>query len=162
MRVIGIDPGSNKTGWSLFVDEELVGYGKWDFHGNSDNVKNLCWKLGEGYSKMTELIEREKPYLVAIESQYVGKKTKETNAVLKLCYFVGGILMACIHQDVEVVFVTPNEVKEAVTGKGGASKAKVREVINISFDLNLRPKDNDISDAIAIGWMFSDGMEEAA
>lgn len=157
MKVIGIDPGSNHTGWSIFVNGNLAAYGKWDFHGNSDDIKNLCRKLRDGYSKMAELISREKPDLVVVESQFIGKKTRETNAVIKLSYFVGGILMAVTHQDIPVIFVTPTEVKEAVTGSGKADKADVREVVNASFGLNLRPKDNDISDAIAIGWMYSDG-----
>ena len=162
MRVIGIDPGSKVTGWSLFVDGELAAYDNWKFKGNSDTPDGLCRKLSEGYSKMTELIDREKPELVVFESQFIGNKTKETNSILKLCYFVGGMLMAVIHKDVKADFVTPLEIKTAITGNYRAGKKEVRDMINYSFDLNLRPKDNDISDAIAIGWMFSDGLEEAA
>jgi len=159
MRIAGIDPGTNITGWSVFENGGLLDYGRWKFPDSIETDEDLLVKLQDGYSKMSEFLGSWRIDFVIIESQFIGRKVKDTNSVIKLCYFVGVLLTAIIHKGLRFEFVTPTEVKEAVTGYGRAKKHQVREIINMSFGLNLRRKDEDISDAIAIGWMFSE--EEA-
>lgn len=160
MKIMGIDPGSKTTGWAVFNEKGLLYYGKLKFSGSIHDSQDLCRKLGEGYSRMSELLEIHKPQCVFIESQFVG--SKKTDAVLKLCYFMASLTLAATHRKIPVKLVSPKEAKAFVTGYGDADKDTVREYINQAYGLRLGSGDNDVSDAIAIAWTGCDIWEEAA
>ena len=58
--------------------------------------------------------------------------------------------MALANQKVPVAEYTPNEVKQAVAGYGGADKRQIQEMVRILLDLQAVPKPDDAADALAI------------
>ena len=50
----------------------------------------------------------------------------------------------------EVVEYTPNQVKEAVTGDGAATKEQVHQMVQTLLGLSVRPKPADAADAVAL------------
>jgi len=60
------------------------------------------------------------------------------------------VLLALAQAGLEVGEYTPNEVKQAVTGYGGADKRQVHEMVKVLLSLDKIPKPDDAADALAI------------
>lgn len=62
----------------------------------------------------------------------------------------GLVLSAAARRGIEVVQYSPNQVKLAITGWGGADKAQVQKMVKQRLKLNTIPKPADAADAAAI------------
>ena len=66
-----------------------------------------------------------------------------------------GLALAVAHAaGCEVVQYTPNQVKEAVTGWGGADKAQVQRMVQARLGLSTLPKPADAADAAALALCY--------
>jgi crossover junction endodeoxyribonuclease RuvC len=64
---------------------------------------------------------------------------------------VGGMVMLSLEQaGIEPFEYTPNEVKQAVAGFGGADKRQVQDMVRALLQLDSIPKPDDAADALAI------------
>ena len=62
-----------------------------------------------------------------------------------------GVIMLCLQKaGVETFEYTPNEVKQAVAGYGGADKRQVQDMVRALLQLDSIPKPDDAADALAI------------
>ena len=62
-----------------------------------------------------------------------------------------GVIMLCLQKaHVETFEYTPNEVKQAVAGYGGADKRQVQDMVRALLQLDSIPKPDDAADALAI------------
>ena len=149
MIVLGIDPGSRTTGYSVLSVHEsrqtVVEYGSFDVRSESAHELRLLAL----FHKVSELIDRTKPDECAIEMPVYGK---DPQAMLKLGRAQATAMLAALTRQIPVRQYTPKEVKKAVTGNGNASKQQVwymvRSILSIS-----EPDDGmnyDVSDAIAV------------
>lgn len=95
-----------------------------------------------------------------LESHYYGANVE---TLIKLCWAQGVVLLAAQQAGAEIHYLSPSEVKLAVTGTGGANKKKVAHYILALWDLNPvvidfkkwaaknpKMKTDDITDALAI------------
>lgn len=62
----------------------------------------------------------------------------------------GIILLTLANHDVPIQELTPNEVKERVTGDGAADKRQIQKMVRIILDLEEAPKPDDAADALAL------------
>ena len=147
MLVLGIDPGSVKTGWAL-----LKAHGK-NIHLVSSGVLEFNSKL-EFLDRLTdikrlsqELIDELKPDAIALEALiYV----KSPQALIKLAQTRGVILSACVESYRGKIFeYSPNLVKSSAVGHGHADKESVRKFLDMAFG-KREYKTHDESDAVAI------------
>ena len=149
MIVLGIDPGSRVTGYSVIKTstrkEELVDFGvvrqkKADHH----------LRLRKIYESVTLLIDEHKPDQCAVEMPVYGKNPQ---SMLKLGRAQAAAMLAALNRQIPVVEYTPKEVKKSVTGNGNASKQQVWymvcSLLNVPELLQDMPM--DASDAIAVG-----------
>jgi crossover junction endodeoxyribonuclease RuvC len=59
--------------------------------------------------------------------------------------------MLCLQQSgIEAFEYTPNEIKQAVAGYGGAEKKQIQEMVRALLQLDSIPKPDDAADALAI------------
>jgi crossover junction endodeoxyribonuclease RuvC len=62
-----------------------------------------------------------------------------------------GVVMLCLEQCGITAFeYTPNEIKQAVAGYGGAQKKQIQEMVRALLQLDSIPKPDDAADALAI------------
>lgn len=153
MIVIGIDPGSISTGYSVIKDNNLIDYGMFKPKG-----KDLSTRLGIIFTSFTSLILKYKPDVVVIESQFVGMK----NSILSLAKSQGVILACCGVHNIKVVSYTPTQIKKAVTGKGNSKKQEVMlatknyftSLNSLEFIEKGKNKNDDLFDSIAIALTY--------
>ena len=62
----------------------------------------------------------------------------------------GVVLLCAAQNNLDVVEITPNEVKQSITGYGGADKTQVIYMVTKLLNLDAPPKPDDAADALAI------------
>jgi crossover junction endodeoxyribonuclease RuvC len=62
----------------------------------------------------------------------------------------GVAILAMAQQKIEISEYTPLEVKQAVTGYGGADKNQVQQMVKALLTLKQVPKPDDAADALAV------------
>ena len=146
-KILGIDPGYGRCGFGVIrvqgTDIEVVDYGV----STTRSGVEIGVRLSEVARDLEVLIKAHKPDLVAIEKLFFTTNTKTAMGVAEAR---GAILLTCARSGVEVVELTPGQVKSAVTGNGQADKRAVEEMVMRLTDLKHSPKLDDASDALAI------------
>jgi crossover junction endodeoxyribonuclease RuvC len=96
---------------------------------------------------LDELIALHRPELLAVERLFFSKNAQTAFAVGQAR---GVVLLAAAQAEVPVREATPNEVKVAVTGYGGADKEQVGRMVAVCLGLKEPPHPDDTADALAI------------
>jgi crossover junction endodeoxyribonuclease RuvC len=99
------------------------------------------------YQDMQEILLLHKPQFAAVEKLFFQKNV--TNA-LSVGQARGVVLLALQQQSIPIVEFTPNEVKQAVSGYGGAGKKQVQAMVKAILGLEEIPEPDDAADALAI------------
>ena len=147
MLILGIDPGSIKTGYAII---ELL---------PSKNIKLIeagIIKIKEkdiqiGISKMVEafdlLFKNYRFDEVAMEDIFYAYNPK---SVIKLAQFRGALSLKIILEFGNFYEYTPLQIKKAVTGKAKATKEQVAYMVKVLLKIKKDIKPLDITDAIAV------------
>lgn len=147
MRVMGIDPGSNCTGYGLV--EEAQGRPRVVHWGavRSKPKQAFPERLKLIYNELVRVIREFSPDVVAVEDLFFAKNVK---SALKLGQTRGAILMAAINEEVALAEYSPLEVKQSVVGYGRADKAQVQDMVTALLGLKEKPEPFDAADALAV------------
>ena len=147
MRVLGIDPGSDTTGWGIVEGDgrryRAVGYGVIKTSVTEKFAARLL-KISTG---IEELIERHRPDTCAIEDGFLKTNVKVT---LKLGQVRGIALLAAARAAIEIHEYSPRLVKQTVVGYGNAEKHQVQEMVRVLLSLKSAPEPHDAADALAV------------
>lgn len=147
MRILGIDPGFSFTGYAILVKDQskvgLIDFG----YLKLPQSKSLSERVGLFHDALENKIKQFQVTHLAIETPFLGKNAQN---FLKLGYLRGILyLLACKHQLVLLEFA-PTQIKQALTGFGGASKDQVSRVLFQLFPTLVKPDKYDATDALAI------------
>ena len=147
MRVFGIDPGSNRTGYGC-VDSDgrrhrLVTCGAI----RADQAGSFPDRLAAIHRELTILIRDCEPEWVAIENLFHATNVR---SALKLGHARGVAMLAAVEAGIPLVEYTPAEVKRAVVGYGRAEKPQVGQMIKLLLGLPALPSPHDAADALAV------------
>ena len=147
VRIFGIDPGSERTGYGCVETDgrrhHLVACGAITaIAGDS-----FPHRLARIHRELTALLSTCRPECVAIENLFHAANAR---SALKLGHARGVAMLAAIQAGCEVVEYTPAEVKRAVVGYGRAEKHQVQQMITLLLGLNQPPTPFDASDALAV------------
>ncbi|MFI5314060.1 MAG: crossover junction endodeoxyribonuclease RuvC [Myxococcota bacterium] len=145
MRILGIDPGSNATGYGVVSVEgstlRRLGGGTIRTRGES---------LGERLAHLQRELERAiaelAPEAAALESVFSAKNAR---SALVLGHARGVALAACAIAGLATDEYTPSQVKVAVTGYGRAEKLQVMKMVQRLLGL-AAPPPSDEADALAV------------
>jgi len=122
MLILGIDPGTIKTGYGIIKYENdfltSINFGTISI----PSKKNIPQKLEIIYDNISALIKKYRPDQYAIETAFYGKNVQST---LKIGYARGVSILAAVHNGLEVNEYSPREIKKSVVGSGAASKEQV-------------------------------------
>lgn len=154
MIVLGVDPGSNITGYGVVKVEEKSGkidrtklvaidYGV--IKVDEDDI--FPARLKKIYDKITEIINLHRPTELAIETAFYGKNFQ---SAFKIGHVRGVVILSAVNSGISVFEYTPREVKKSVVGKGNATKEQVQFMVRAILGLKFFPAFYDISDALAI------------
>lgn len=147
MRILGIDPGFGRTGYGIIDAEgnrhQALEYGCIETLPHTPTGE----RLRDIYQKVTDLLERYHPDVVAIEQLFFNRNvtTAFTAAEAR-----GVVVLAAELAHVKQAHYTPMQVKQAVVGYGRADKKQVSEMVRILLNLREIPKPDDAADALAI------------
>jgi crossover junction endodeoxyribonuclease RuvC len=148
MRILGIDPGSQCTGYGL-VEETTRGLRPLA-HGTirPRGGLELPDRLLEIHRGVAALVAEHAPDVVAVETAFYHKSARST---LVLGHVRGVILLAAREAGIPVCEYAPREIKLAVTGSGGAAKEQVALLVRGLLRL-VEPLPLDASDALAVAF----------
>lgn len=148
MKILGIDPGLAVTGYGILeVDGDRVKLLNAGSHSTSGGM--LAERLRSIFQRIGEILATESPAEVAIEEGFYGKNVK---VAMSLGQARGVVILACRLKDVPVYEYSPREVKQAVVGRGAASKEQVNYMIKQLLKLKELPAPLDVSDALAVAY----------
>ena len=147
MRVIGIDPGTAMTGWGIVTGEgnelSMVASGVITTAPGTP----LPQRLQIIYRELTQLVERWQPDASAIEELFFSRNAKTALAV---GHGRGAAMLALANAGLSVAEYKPLEVKQALTGHGGADKYQMQHMVKLLLDLKDIPRPDDAADALAV------------
>lgn len=147
MIVLGIDPGTARTGYGVVSREgsslRMVDYGCLETIAD----RPLGARLLLIHEALTDLIETYRPEAVGVERLFFNKNVR---TALSVGQARGVILLAAAQHGIAVHEYTPNEVKVAVTGYGRAPKDQVQRMVQLVLGLPSLPHPDDAADALAV------------
>lgn len=147
MVILGIDPGFRFAGFGILKKEGrqalLLDYGCLTM-SSSDS---LVIRVGEFYNFFEEKIITHGVTVIALETPFLGKNAQN---FLKLGYLRGLLYLLAHKHKTTICEFAPTEVKQSVTGFGGATKDQVARVILQLFPGMEVPKKEDVTDALAV------------
>ncbi len=148
MRVLGIDCGSEYTGYGV-VEESSDGRLLCHAVGAIKLKTGLpmAAKLQKIFSELTAVIAEHQPETVAIEDIFYAVNVK---TALKLGQVRGVAMLAASSCGLEVAEYSPLSIKSAVVGYGKADKLQVQQMVTRLLKLAAPPEPTDASDALAI------------
>ena len=143
--VLGIDPGSQCTGWGVVKDVsgvlELVACGT-----VRTGKEDFPERIGRIFTELSAIIERYGPAEAAVENVFGGKNAL---SALKLGQARGAALASCAAHGLKIWSYEPTVVKKALVGTGRAEKAQVAFMVGRL--LGVKPDwAVDASDALGV------------
>ena len=147
-RVLGIDPGLTRCGYAV-VDSVRAGSVRAVSLGviRTPPTDPLPQRLAALRLEFAALIAEYAPDAVAVEQVFFQVNVRTAMSVGQAS---GLALAEAALAGCDVVQYTPNQVKDAVAGWGGADKEQVQKMVQVRLGLTVRPKPADAADAAAL------------
>ena len=147
MKIFGIDPGSDRTGYGCLETDgsrhRIVLSGAIP----TPALAPFPEKLLRIHVRLSELLAECRPDCVAIENLFHAVNAR---SALKLGHARGVAMLAAVEAGLPVVEYTPAEIKRAVVGYGRAEKHQVQQMVKLILGLTEPPSPHDAADALAV------------
>lgn len=152
MIILGIDPGVEKVGYSIFDKKSGNNY-TFIASGLIKTAKTTQheFRLKEIYDGLKMLIDLHKIEVMVIEQLFFSKNVKTAIAVAQS---QGVLQLLAAQNKLKVHYFTPMQIKQIITGYGSADKQAVHKMVQLLLKKEVKVKDDDESDAIACGLAF--------
>ncbi len=152
MRIRGIDPGLQRTGFGLIEVPDadpggpasLVDAGVFRLQPKDPVISRLVHLE----SDLAEFLRDARPDVAGVEALFAHYAHPRT--AITMAHARGVILLTLRKAGLEVFELPPNEVKKSVTGHGHASKHQIQHAVAGVLGLAEVPEPPDIADALAI------------
>jgi crossover junction endodeoxyribonuclease RuvC len=145
MRVLGLDPGSRRTGFGVVEKRGNT------FHCVTHGCiapparAALPQRLHLIASAMGEVMDRVAPDCVVVEEAFYHENVRST---LVLGHVRGALIVAAVQRGLAIAEYSPREIKLSVAGTGAAAKEQVAFMVRRLLDLRGAVS-QDASDALA-------------
>jgi crossover junction endodeoxyribonuclease RuvC len=162
LRVIGIDPGLNITGYGVMecrnggvrlLEAGVIRPAR----ARGDNLPARLESLHKG---LAEVMAEFHPRTMCLEEVYSHTSYPRTSILMG--HARGVICLAARQAGVAVVNISAKRIKQSVTGNGSASKAQVQRAVQQAFSLGRVPQPPDVADALAAGLCYAYSLKAAA
>ncbi len=153
MIIVGIDPGTATTGYSVIKVTKKA---------KSKKQQVVCLKYGtiktspkhspekrlnQLYLQLSKILKEYRPNFLVVEGVYFFKNLKTAFPVSEAR---GVILLSAAKKRLKVYQVNPLQVKVGVCGYGRATKKEVQKAVKKTLKMKTIPQPDDAADAIAI------------
>jgi crossover junction endodeoxyribonuclease RuvC len=159
MRILGVDPGTWKTGVGII---ETQGSRYQLVHTEVVTIREKDWPLPKRlrfiYEALQARIKEYKPEVLALENVFYHK---DISAVVKIGEARACAMLAAAEQNIEVVEYPPARIKQAVSGNGRATKDQVQHMIKTLLNLKIAPP-SDGADALSVAICHAHSSQGAA
>ena len=155
MVILGIDPGLARLGYGVIeVDGDrrrVIQYGMLTTPAGVPMPKRLQ-QLWRG---MNQLLDIYKPDEVAFEELFFSKNITTGMSVS----MARGVALVAVAERTENLYeYTPMQIKQAVTGYGGADKHQVQMMVKMLLNMKEIAKPDDAADALAVALTHANSM----
>ncbi len=148
VRILGIDPGLNITGYAMLTDEghglQICEAGV--VRGRTRN--SLTARVAEIHQGISDVIQSLRPTVMALEQLYSHYQRPRT-AIL-MGHARGVICLAAAQAGIDVNHYNATQIKRMLTGNGRAPKTQVQRAVQRELGLAELPDPPDVADALAI------------
>jgi crossover junction endodeoxyribonuclease RuvC len=148
MRIIGIDPGLQVTGYGVIDYDRgrltLVEGGLIE----TDSKADLGCRLDALYRGVQAVVRQTRPHVAVVERLY--SKYRHPQTALLMAHARGAVLLGLQHWKVEVVSYTASMVKRALVGHGRASKRQIAGMVAQMLGVRIEEISDHVSDALAL------------
>ncbi len=146
MRVLGIDPGTGRLGWSVVEKEKgrevLIECGCIETPANTD----LNIRLEIIFTELNRIIKEFRPTEASVEDLFFATNRK---TVMSVGAARGVALLACQLAHLRIASYTPLQIKSTITGYGSADKKQVEFMVKQILKIKELKQIDDTIDAIA-------------
>jgi len=147
MRVLGIDPGSQTTGWGV-VEGDGRRYSLIEFGSiRAASTLKFPTRLLKMCAGIEEVIAKHQPDACALEDAFLATNVKVS---MKLGQVRGVILLVAERAALDIHEYSPRLIKQTVVGYGNAEKHQVQEMVRLLLALKSVPAPHDAADALAV------------
>jgi crossover junction endodeoxyribonuclease RuvC len=152
--VLGIDPGTAHTGYGVVLarGRELAALDGGVLHTEATDTQEQ--RLAEIHAHIEGLIEQHAPEAMAVEDLFFGHNAQSAFAVGQAR---GVILLAAGQAGIPCFSYTPQVIKQAVCGSGGAAKDQVQRMVGALLALPEPPEPDHAADALAVAICHANG-----
>ena len=155
MIILGIDPGLATLGYGVIEvngdKRRMVQFGTLTTAAGQP----LPQRLRAIYQGMNQLMDIFKPDDVAFEELFFSKNTTTGIAV---SHARGVALLAVVQRTENLYEYTPMQIKQAVTGWGGAEKRQVQQMVKMLLGMKEIARSDDAADALAVALTHANSM----
>jgi crossover junction endodeoxyribonuclease RuvC len=149
MKILGVDPGYERLGIAV-VEKKIKG-------SKEEVLFSECFKtpatldfperlllLGK---ELNKIINEYKPEVLAIETLFLNTNQK---TAMRVAEARGAIIYEGMQGGLDVVELTPLQIKVAVGGHGRADKSQMIKMVHLLVKIDDSKKSDDELDAIAV------------
>lgn len=151
MVILAFDSGVERTGYAVF--EKDAGAEKLLTYGCIFTDKNwvLARRLADIRRQVIELLDVHTPDVFVLERLFFNKNV--TTAMM-VAQSQGAVMSLAGERDIMVEFLTPQQIKQTLTGYGTSDKKNVQKMVQLLLKLDVMPEPDDTADAIACGLTY--------
>jgi crossover junction endodeoxyribonuclease RuvC len=147
MRVLGIDCGTEHTGYGLIASDgrchRMIAAGS--IHTSpKEALEARLLRIAQG---LREVIGTHHPDSAAVEEVFYAQNVK---TALKLSHVRGVVLLTIAEAGLTVGEYSPLEIKTSVVGYGRAEKQQVKLMVHSLLGLETEIESEDACDAVAV------------
>ncbi|MCK4518632.1 MAG: crossover junction endodeoxyribonuclease RuvC [Candidatus Omnitrophica bacterium] len=153
MRIIGIDPGLNATGFGV-IERNKSGSKLITAGVIRTSSKDLIQdRLSKIYSGIDGIIREQKPQILVLEE--VFSHYKHPSTAICLGYARGIICLVSGQAGIPIKSYAAKRVKKAITGRGDAQKHQVQRMVQHLLNIKEEKMPFDLSDALALALAYT-------
>jgi len=147
MRVLGLDPGLATTGYGLAEGDGQrltpLAYGV----VRTPAHQPLAERLVLLHDELSGLLAQYRPQVAAVEELFFENNAR---TAMQVGQARGVLLLTLAQAGIAVAEYTPMQIKQAITGYGGADKHQIQQMVTLLLGLEAIPTPDDAADALAI------------
>jgi crossover junction endodeoxyribonuclease RuvC len=147
MRILGIDPGLQVTGYAVIEDGPRVCEAGVIKSSEGRAPADMAPRLVSLYNGLVEVIDQFRPGVAVMEQLYAHYEHPRT-AIL-MAHARGVLFLAAAQRGLPVISYNATRIKKTITGSGRASKDQVQRTIQGELNLAKPPEPPDVADALA-------------
>ena len=155
MIILGIDPGLATLGYGVIEADrgnfKLIQFGT----VTTPAGQTMPNRLRTIYTGVSQLMEIYQPDDVAFEELFFSKNITTGMAVSAAR---GAALVAVANRTENIYEYTPMQIKQAVTGYGGADKHQVQHMVKILLRMQDIARPDDAADGLAVAITHANSM----